>query len=131
MTDRSTVVQPIEQEGQWFAAAYLIAISPDLQKAVLARRHQSPATGDAVKPMDPTPESLLAANKPFDPAAARKVFETNCMKCHPLSNVEQNPPTTDQEAAELVKRMVSNGLSLPEDELQQITYYLRATYVKR
>jgi mono/diheme cytochrome c family protein len=130
MGDRATVLQPIAPADEWFAAAYLIAISPQLQKAVLQRRESMIVTAAATQAVA-APESLLATSaETFDLAECKKVFESNCVKCHSLSSISDNPPTTDAEASELVQRMVGNGLTLPRRDLQQITFYLRSTYVK-
>ncbi|MCH6545909.1 MAG: hypothetical protein IH796_07895 [Deltaproteobacteria bacterium] len=45
--------------------------------------------------------------------------------------MHDSPPTAEQEARELVIQMVENGLSEPDEDLQQIIYYLTQTYAKR
>jgi cytochrome c5 len=129
MGDRATVLQPIDGKAQWFAAAYLIAITPDLQRAALQRRDvqlTSNATTQAVASGD-----LLLSGQSYDLATSKKIFESTCVKCHALTEVSGSPPTTDKQVTELVKRMVGNGLTAPEKDLQQIAFYLKETYVKK
>ncbi len=68
---------------------------------------------------------------PFDLTRAKQLFESVCAQCHETSDVHDAPPTTEQEAKELVIQMVENGLSEPDKDLQQIIYYLTETYAKR
>ncbi len=68
---------------------------------------------------------------PFDLTRAKKLFESVCAQCHETSDVHDAPPTTEQEARELVIQMVENGLSEPDEDLQRIIYYLTQTFAKR
>jgi len=129
MGDRATVLQPIDRPEQWFAAAYLIAISPDLQKAVLQRRAQASAA--LLTRQAATAPAVITLSGHFDLLASKQIFELNCMKCHALSVVTRNPPTTDKEVSALISQMVDNGLTAPQGDLEQIAFYLRSTYVKK
>ncbi len=125
MAERS-VFTPISEQEQWFVAAYLIAISPELQQGVknkLVTQAQEGATIDAA-----TLE--VGATKPFDLSVTQKVFESTCSQCHGLNNVDKTPPKSARQAGGLVARMVSNGLHAPQDDLEQIVFYLTKTYVK-
>ena len=132
MAERA-VFNPISEEEQWRVATYLIAISPELQKTFKQKRQQdifavkSKVAAEAVVKI-----SLLktAVVKTFDLEVVRKTFEMTCMQCHKLSNVEKSPPASAQEARELVGRMVENGLEAPEQDLEQIVFYLIKTYAK-
>jgi mono/diheme cytochrome c family protein len=64
----------------------------------------------------------------FDLAKAKSVFESTCNGCHSLGNVEQSPPASEAAARDLVARMVENGLSADQAELEQIVGYLARTY---
>jgi hypothetical protein len=73
----------------------------------------------------PTPRREL-----FDLAQAKSVFESTCTGCHSLSNVDQAPPGSENEARELVARMIDNGLNAERTQLEQIVRYLARTYGK-
>jgi mono/diheme cytochrome c family protein len=131
MADRSEVTIPISDHDQWFIAAYLIAVSPDLQQSarklreqeVIQQKAQQARQALAAKP-------LREAAKAFDSAAATALFKRKCSACHRLSNVTDSPPTSETEARDLVKRMVENGMIATEPELAALVEYLTTTYVK-
>jgi len=129
MAERA-VFEPISEVEQWHVAAYLVAISPDLQKAVAEkRRMDSKATPSSlIRQPPPPPKVAPAPQAAFDLAKAKTVFENTCNGCHSLSNVDSSPPESEAEARALVARMVDNGLSADERTLQQIVAYLARTY---
>lgn len=151
MAERSLFVEAIEEREQWAVSAYLIAITPELQQSVKRKRQQDLAmekTRLAMGPPRPAAESRPAVmqkaaipqaeerpprvtTKTYDLAAAKQVFEATCSMCHTLSNVDNAPPGSEQEARALVARMVENGLSAPEDTLEQIIAHLTQTYGKK
>lgn len=131
MAERA-VFDPISDTEQWHAAAYLVAISPDLQKAMQLKRQQqlTQISPDVVKTPPLRVKAGAAAREPFDLAQAKAVFESTCNGCHSLTNVENSPPNSEAEARELVARMVENGLNAEQRRLQQIVFYLAKTYGK-
>ena len=131
MAERA-VFEPISEVEQWHVAAYLVAISPDLQKAVAEKRQmESKATPSAlIRQPPPPPKAAPAPQAAFDLAQAKTTFESTCNGCHSLSNVENSPPGSEAEARALVARMVDNGLSTDERTLRQIVGYLARTYGK-
>jgi mono/diheme cytochrome c family protein len=132
MAERA-VFNPISDQERWHVAAYLIAISPDLQKSFQQKRQQEMETmkSKSVAEAMIRPEVLeAAATKTFDLGGAKHMFEETCSQCHKLTNVEHAPPESAREAGELVVRMVGNGLKAPQEDLEQIVFYLAKTYVK-
>jgi cytochrome c5 len=135
MAERS-IFEPISEAEQWRVSAYLVAISPDLQRAVqLKRTVEAKATPSAVVRKPPVARKPAAQVKPvpapadaFDLGKAKTVFESACNGCHPLSNVESAPPKSESDARTLVARMVDNGLFTDEQSLEQIVGYLARTY---
>ncbi len=65
----------------------------------------------------------------YDPEAARELFEITCSLCHDLSDVDNVPPTSEEETTELIVRMIDNGLFLEEEDIKIIARYLNETYV--
>jgi len=130
MAERS-IIEPIGEEEQWRVTAYLIAISPELQKGFQRKRQQEMETQKSMTAAEEMvkPEMLVsAATKTFDLIQTKQIFVTTCSQCHKLSNVDNAPPTSAKEASELVARMVSNGLKAPSEDLEQIVFYLAKTY---
>ncbi len=130
MANRSTVLDRISEEEQLRVTAYLIAISPTLQRSTQMRRRQDMASAE-------TQQALMASSamgeapQTLDLAAATATFESRCSQCHSAVLVQANPPRSAEAATTLVARMVRNGLQASEAELSQIIAYLEATYAAR
>lgn len=129
MAERA-VFEPISEREQWYATAYLVAISPDLQSSLRLKRQQERAQVPARVVRMPTSQAKAGPRPPavFDLAKAKSVFESTCNGCHSLRNVDQAPPTSEAAARELVARMVDNGLNADQGALEQIVGYLSRTY---
>lgn len=137
MAERSVLAEPLEQNEQWSVTAYLVAISPDLQKSVMTKRQDDMETQKsraAIQLVSTTIKSEEASvdelGKTFDLVASKELYETICTQCHALGNVEKNPPANEEEASALVDRMVDNGLEVNDDEFEHIVFYLTKTYAK-
>ena len=119
MADRAVIGKPIEAQERWDVAAYLIAISPDLQQALVGKRGQEDESRDAVE----TVRTISAAGGRFDPAEARKTFESRCIECHALPRLD---PIAPADAKSLVQRMAGNGLVASDEEFSKIISHLSA-----
>jgi cytochrome c5 len=131
MAERA-VIDPISETEQWHVAAYLVAISPDLQKALQLKRQQelTQISPDVIKKPPVRIKAGAAPSAPFDLAGTKAVFESTCNGCHSLASVENSPPESEAEARALVARMVENGLNAERGRLEQIVFYLAKTYGK-
>ena len=144
MTIKPVIGEPIGEKESWAVSAYLIAITPDLQIAMKEQRKQeiqsdmaqvafqsaSIPSPDAIQ----NPDSAVIQNPDdasYDPEEAQILFEDTCSQCHPLSDVDIAPPTTEAETGELISRMIDNGLFLLEEEIEIIARYLNETYVNQ
>ena len=79
---------------------------------------------DEVEEIEETP-----VEDTYDPEAARELFEITCSLCHDLSDVDNVPPTSEEETTELIARMIDNGLFLEEEDIKIIARYMNETYV--
>jgi cytochrome c5 len=132
MAERS-VFDPISVTEQWYATAYLVAISPDLQKSVQLKRQQERVQVRPTSLKTPAAQARIPAAPPreiADLAKAKTVFESTCSGCHSLSSVEKAPPASEAAARDLIARMVDNGLGADQAVLDQIVAYLTRTYAK-
>jgi rubredoxin/mono/diheme cytochrome c family protein len=129
MADRTTPMNPLEPDEQKRVTAYLIALSPQLQRSTGKqrdeedRRDQSQRAAEAVFAGEAETASL-------DPEAGKQLFETRCSQCHPPALVDEVPLGSEGDARALVTRMVGEGLEATEDELSQIVRYLTAAHAK-
>ena len=127
MANRSAFVAPIEDDDQWRVTAYLIAISPTLQKTAQLERQQQQATDQALLAV----HDALSEESGADPQEAKELFEFLCTQCHDLEEVEAWPPEDDEEIRELVERMVDNGLEASEYEMAQLMRHMNERYVSK
>ena len=125
-----TVFNPISEEEQWHVAAYLIAISPDLQRSFKQKRQQEMAAAKSQLIVKAGVPIFTGHTEGMNLALAKQTFEETCSQCHGLKNVENSPPSTAQEAMELVTRMVENGLEASGQQLDYVVFYLTETYAK-
>jgi len=128
MAGRSTLLSPISEQEQWRVTAYLIAISPDLQKSAGQQRMQRQLESATQASVSSLPEGLPDGS--YDAGKARELFESRCSQCHPATMIEIKPPGSAEDVRQLVTRMASNGLAANEEELSLIVRYISDTYAR-
>ena len=131
MANRSTILNPITEDDQWFVTAYLIAVSPTLQETLKQRRRMQESTIKSQQNMESAVKMTGIEDLHYDPDRAKILFEQKCSQCHDSAQITQKPPVTNSEVLALVQRMVGNGLTASESELNTIIRYLAETYVKK
>lgn len=136
MAERAVLAEPLNEFEQRFATAYLIAITPELQKSAMTIRQQEIKREEAraaIAAVSATlPQELPAAQAAAeaDLSAARALFEQTCSQCHSLGNIEKSPPASAADATALLDRMIDNGLDVTDEEFEQLVFYLTRTYGK-
>ena len=128
MANRSTILNPITEDDQWFVTGYLIAVSPTLQETLKQRRQMAQNTAEAQSSMKAAVN--MEKDTSYDSVVAEKTFQQTCSQCHSYTQVENAPPDSEDAAIALVQRMVGNGLSASEQDLNSIIRYLNETYAK-
>ena len=131
MANRSSVVNSISEDEQLKVTAYLVAISPTLQRTTRQQLEEAMAAAKSRQALDKARSPVDASDTvapSVDLEAARAVFETKCSQCHSPVLVQAKPPADEASAVALVSRMVRNGLRASDEELRQIIAYLSATY---
>ena len=131
MANRSTILNPITEDDQWFVTAYLIAVSPTLQQTLKERRKMETRAIESQTSMQSAMNLSEIEDADYEHAAAEKLFQQKCSQCHDHTQVEQAPPATKADVLALVQRMVGNGLDASEAELGAIIRYLTVTYTKQ
>lgn len=130
MADKPTLTQEITEEEQYQVAAYLIAISPELQASAAKKRAMEMETKKAQMAARAALKKDSPADAQFDDAAATKLLQDKCTQCHELDELEKKPPKTKKAVDALLSRMVDNGLECEDKELKLIALHLRKTYAK-
>lgn len=157
MADKPALFAPMTEREMYEVTAYLIAITPDLQKASKQRHRQDVARAEAVAEISPDttaataalttvitapattgtgPISATALSPPPDPtidlARAKTTYEEVCAQCHELSEVDKAPPTTYVETREMVQRMIAeNEAELTSEQIKLVAAWLDAHYVDK
>jgi len=131
MANRSTILNPITEDDQWFVTAYLVAVSPTLQETLKQRRKIELDVRESQTSMESAEIMVETEDSEYDQAGAENLFIQTCSQCHSPTQVEQAPPGTKLEAIALVKRMVGNGLDASDSDLTTIIRYLTTTYARQ
>jgi cytochrome c2 len=137
MAEKPALFSPLSDNDQWNVTAYLVAITPDLQKASKKVRDETMARTNAIetsmKAMVAAPAATMPAGATApDLAAAKTVFAKACSQCHETTEVDKSPPATAADAMALVQRMVKdNDAKLSAGEIESVTAYITAHYVAK
>jgi mono/diheme cytochrome c family protein len=128
MGEKPSLFTPLAERDLWVATAYLIAITPELQRSRRRQREEAEAQARARAAADAPPPAAPTV----DLAVAKGRFETKCSQCHELSDVDDAPPKDPAEATALVKRMITdNDAELTMEDVSFIEAYLVAHYVEK
>jgi mono/diheme cytochrome c family protein len=121
--------EPMSDREQWQAAAYLIAISRELQKSARDRRQDEADKQKASAAMSGAPADPAAPPAVMDEKKAQATYETICSQCHELSDVDKAPPTTPEEVSAVIKRMIDdNDMKAEKAELEMIEWYMKRKF---
>lgn len=132
MAMKPVIGEPINQEEEWSVSTYLIAITPDIQTSVKRQRQQHMQAEEA-KAAAQTASLAIATEEidTYDETEAKVLFEDKCSQCHPLTDVEDYPPRSEEETTEVITRMIEHGLYLEEAEIEQIARYINENYLEQ
>ena len=157
MAEKPALFAPMTETEMYEVTAYLVAITPDLQRATKQKREQQVARDEAMEeameemqpapvppppgdgsgsaaPPEPTPAPapIKPAKPAVDLAKAKKVYEEICAQCHDLSDVDAAPPKTAKESREMIQRMiVENDAEISKQDIVLIAAWLDAHFVKK
>jgi len=129
MAEKPALFEPITDLEMYEVTAYLIAITPDLQRSSKAKREQLVAreTSKAAAAV-----TVAAAPKATDLAAAKKTYEDTCSQCHELTEIAKAPPKTTAESRAMIQRMIKdNEAQLTAEEIEHCAAWLDAEYVAK
>lgn len=129
MAEKPALSGPITDADQWHVAAYLIAITPDLQRSTKAQRAQAQQQQQTQAAVAAQQGQKLAAPA-IDAKAAQTTFQRVCSQCHATTEVDKSPPKTAADVQSLLQRMTNNGMHADKQEIDLITFHLTQTYVK-
>ena len=138
MAIKPMIGEPIYQEEEWTVSAYLIAITPDIQVSVREQRQEQMRSDEAKEAVQTATVAMQAEAatvvgarlpRPYNEVEAKALFEDKCSQCHPITDVEDYPPRSEEETTELITRMIEIGLYLEEEEIELIARYINENYL--
>lgn len=129
MAEKPALFAPMTQRDQWNVSAYLIAITPELQKSKQQQTEQEERQQQAQQILA-NPQAQAASAPVRDITTTKVTFQKVCAQCHALSEVDKSPPKTGAEVQALLQRMNRNGMQANKQELEDIQSYLMKSYVK-
>ncbi len=135
MAIKPMIGEPIHEEEEWTVSAYLIAITPDIQVSVREQRQEQMRSDEAKEAVQTATVAMQAeaatdtAVVAYDEVEAKALFEDRCSQCHPITDVEDYPPRSEEETTELITRMIEIGLYLEEEEIELIARYINENYL--
>ena len=128
MSERAALFNPISEEEQWQVTAYLIAVSPQIQRAKQQANKQKQDAAlclNCLKNIRPDPGA------PFDRVRARQLVQKKCTECHSLEKIDNSPPGSLAGSKALVARMVDEGFTASDEEIKLIVRFLTEKYAKQ
>jgi cytochrome c5 len=136
MGEKPTLVTPLSDRDLERVTAYLIAITPDLQKSRRQRREDEMARVAAMKvaaiEMAAMPAATMPAMPGLDLSKAKMTYEETCSQCHELADVDGAPPMSVDDSSAIIRRMIEeNEAELSKDQIEQCHAYLVAHFVDK
>jgi mono/diheme cytochrome c family protein len=112
-----------------WVTAYLVAITPDIQRSVKRRREtnkEERQNADAVSEAVHMADDFEAPK--IDDAAAQALLEAKCTECHELDEVEEHGGDDVAGWRSSVAAMVEEGAEISDEEAAQLATYLAKQY---
>lgn len=143
MSEKPALFDPITERDMYDVTAYLIAITPDLQKSTKQKVQQQLARETAVSKAatvigtpgattEPGEGSAAPAVKQVDLAKAKQAYEEVCAQCHELTEVTKAPPKTVAESRAMIERMIKeNEAEMTADQIELVAAWLDAEFVAK
>ncbi len=134
MLDKPSIVgEALEERDVPFVTAYLVAITPDLQKSMKQRketeRKRAAMSRNIVKRAVDDSGAVAA---PYDANAAKEAFDARCSECHGIEEVEEYGGGTREDWSEVISRMVrEEEAEVSSEDAAQISQYLANLYPKK
>lgn len=111
-----------------YVTAYLVAITPDIQKSAKSRREDSRelmARSDAV--VEAMHDAEVSADA-VDEAAGEALLQKKCVECHELDDVTAHGGDDAAGWRSVIASMIDEGAELSDDEIAVLTNYLVFKY---
>jgi len=133
MAEKPNLGPPMTHEDIPAVTAYLVAISPDLQKTLKDKRAEKrqKAERDVNVGVVVDKDKTAKPEQAYDKAAAKELYEDQCTQCHELDDIEEHGADTLEGWSEVVRQMiVEEEAEITEEQAALIIRHLFDTYPK-
>ena len=138
MASKPAIGVNLSEVDQHRVAAYLVAITPDLQESSKAIRKVDEAQKMTQMALEQGAEAsgeagagaAGSADDAVASGAAEKAFLSTCSQCHDPEEVEFAPPNSEDRVDTLLERMAKNGMEASSEDLSLIKAYLIDRFVE-
>ncbi len=120
--------EALDEEDLPFVTAYLVAITPDIQKSAKSRREDSRALmarSDAV--VEAMHDAEVDAAK-VDEAEGEALLQKRCVECHELDDVTAHGGDDAAGWRSVIAAMIDEGAEISDEEITLLTNYLVFKY---
>ena len=134
MADKPNLGPPLLAEDISLVTAYLVAISPDLQRTVKGKREEERKKAERAAEVQLAQEDTTEKAKdepPYDKEEAKTLYEEQCTQCHELDDTIDHGPDTLEGWTKVVQQMiVEEEAEITDEQASIIIRYLAETYPK-
>ena len=132
MSQKPALFTPMTAFDERAVMAYLIAITPSLQRSVADKRRAMVARDEIAAEVDGTAAATTSATQATNPVLDHAVFDRVCSQCHDTSEVDAHPPKSQHDADRLIHRMISeDDAEIGSTEVPMISFWLNWNYVEK
>ena len=119
----------LDPEDVPYVTAYLVAITPDIQRSAKSRREdarEKEARADALLEAIHDADTVLEVDK----AAGEALLQAKCLDCHEMEETEAHGGDDASGWRSVIAAMVDEGAELTEEEINLLAAYLEVKFPK-
>ena len=126
MAEKPSLSTPIAPGEVPLIAAYLVAVTPDIQRSLRQKKAREREKKETVTKLKSAVADRDSATVEME--KMKEVFEEACTECHDTEELDEHGNDTREGWAEVVQRMVEeNDAELTEEQAQIVVDYLVVT----
>ncbi|MCA9637473.1 MAG: c-type cytochrome, partial [Myxococcales bacterium] len=111
-----------------FVTAYLVAITPDIQRSAKSRRDEDRALAARADALVDAMHDAEVGGAAVDEKLGAELVEKKCVDCHGMEDVEAHGGDDASGWRSVVAAMVDEGAEISEDEINVLAAYLALKY---
>ncbi len=116
--------EQLDSEDIPFVTAYLVAITPDIQKSAKEKREQNRAVLARTNAMVDAVHDADTTESKVDEKAGEELLQAKCVDCHEMDEVEAHGGDDIAGWRSVIAAMVEEGTELTDEEADLLARYL-------